>query len=523
MGYFARIFGDQTVRYVPFRAKYQPVRMFLTGKTITEETPVDLQQYLRALRKRWRIIAGCTLVALSLAAVITLLTPKTYSSSIRFFVSTADTSNNAQLAQGGTFTQARVKSYTQLMTTPQVLGPVAKEVGIKDGASAIEPKVAAKAAPDTVIIDTTITDTSAKRANAIATSLGKQFPKSIDELERVSDSKPSPVKVTLVQEPTKGVKVGPSWPMNLILAGLLGLLGGTALALLRDRLDTKIRNKDDVEAAAEDITVLGAIPFDSDAPKHPLILEADPHSSRAEAFRSLRTNLQFVDAAEHPRVITVTSSLAGEGKTTTTANLAFALANSGASVCLIEGDLRRPRLLTYLGLEGGVGLTDVLIGRVALKDVVQRFGEHRLMVLGSGATPPNPSELLGSEPMQAVLDDLRGRFDYVVIYAPPLLPVTDAAVLSRRTDGTLLIAGAGIVNRDQMLEALDTLEAVKANILGIVLNRVQRGARGNYYDYRYESFENEEAPQADPEAKAIVEASKSGDDATPMTRREHKA
>lgn len=462
---------------------------------------MELQSYLRALRKRWRIIVGCTLIALSLAALLTLLTPKTYSSSIRFFVSTADASNNAQLAQGGTFTQDRVKSYTELMTTPRVLQPVADELKIKDGASSIERKVEAKAAPDTVIIDTTVTDTNAKRATAIATSLGKQFPKSVDELERVSDSRPSPVKVTLVQTPTKGEKVGPSWATNLILAGLLGLLGGTALALLRDRLDTKIRSKDDVEAAAEDITVLGAIPYDSDAPKHPLILEADPHSSRAEAFRSLRTNLQFVDATDHPQVLTVTSSLAGEGKTTTTANLAFALANSGSSVCLIEGDLRRPRLLSYLGLEGGVGLTDVLIGRVALKDVAQRFGDHRLMVIGSGATPPNPSELLGSEPMKAVLDDLRTRFDYVVIDAPPLLPVTDAAVLGTRTDGTVLIAGADIVNRDQMLEAIEMLEAVNANILGVVVNRVQRGARGNYYDYRYESTNAVTVHEPDTEAE----------------------
>ncbi|QEH93814.1 polysaccharide biosynthesis tyrosine autokinase [Dermacoccus abyssi] len=486
---------------------------------------MELQSYLRALRKRWRIIVGCTLIALSLAALLTLLTPKTYSSSIRFFVSTADASNNSQLAQGGTFTQDRVKSYTELMTTPRVLQPVADELKIKDGASSIEPKVVAKAAPDTVIIDTTVTDTNPNRAKAIATSLGTQFPKSVDELERVSDSKPSPVKVTLVQTPTKSEKVGPNWLTNLVLAGLLGLLAGTALALLRDRLDTKIRNKDDVEAAAEDITVLGAIPFDSDAPKHPLILEADPHSSRAEAFRSLRTNLQFVDAAKHPQVLTVTSSLAGEGKTTTTANLAFALANSGSSVCLIEGDLRRPRLLSYLGLEGGVGLTDVLIGRVALKDVAQRFGEHRLMVIGSGATPPNPSELLGSEPMKAVLDDLRGRFDYVVVDAPPLLPVTDAAVLSTQTDGTVLVAGADIVNRDQMLEALEMLDAVSANILGVVVNRVQRGSRGNYYNYRYESFENEEAPQADPEAKAVVEATwsgagRTGGEPAPRRRRE---
>ena len=447
---------------------------------------MDLQSYMRAIMKRWRIIAGCVLIALSLAVLLTLFTHKTYSSSVRFFVSTADASNNSQLAQGNTFTQDRVKSYTQLMKTPKVLQPVADEVKMPGGAAAIEPKVTAKAAPDTVIIDTSVVDTSPKRAHAIAQALGEQFPKAVDELESVSKDKPSPVKVTLVQQATTSTKVGPSWPTNLVLAGLLGLLAGTALALLRERLDTKLRTKDDVLEAADDVTVLGAVPFDKDASAHPLIVADDPHSPRAEAFRSLRTNLQFIDATKHPRVITVTSSLPGEGKTTTTANLALALAESGASVCLIEGDLRRPRLLSYMGLEGGVGLTDVLIGRVAVRDVVQRFGERRLMVLGSGATPPNPSELLGSEPMRAMLEDLRGRFDYVIIDAPPLLPVTDAAVLSRVTDGTLVIAGAGIVKRDQFLDALDHLDAVDAKVLGVVLNRVERGPRGNYYDYRYD-------------------------------------
>lgn len=468
---------------------------------------MDLQSYVRALRKRWRIIVGCTLLALSLAAILTALTPKTYSSTVRFFVSTADSSNSAQLAQGNTFSQDRVKSYTQLMKTPKVLQPVADDVKMPGGVDAVESKVTSQAAPDTVIINTTVTDTKPSRARAIATSLGNHCPKAIDELESVSADKASPVKVTLVQSPTKAVKVGPSWLTNLVLAALLGLLAGTALALLRDRMDTKIRTREDVELADDEITVLGAIPFDADAPNHPLILEADPGSTRAEAFRSVRTNLQFVDAAEHPRVIVVTSSLAGEGKTTTTANLAFAIANSGSSVCLIEGDLRRPRLLEYLGMEGGVGLTDVLIGRVPLRDVVQRFGNHHLMVLGSGATPPNPSELLGSEPMKAVLEDLRGRFDYVIIDASPLLPVTDAAVLSTMVDGTVMISGAGIVNREQLVAALDSLDAVNANVLGLVLNRVARGARGNYYDYRYEYSSEAPTEQATRSQRRLAKPS----------------
>ena len=162
------------------------------------------------------------------------------------------------------------------------------------------------------------------------------------------------------------------------------------------------------------------------------------------------------------------------------------MAESGASVCVVEGDLRRPRLLTYLGLEGSVGLTDVLIGRYELDDVLQPFGAHSLTVLGAGATPPNPSELLGSTAMRTVLDELRHRFDYVLIDGAPVLPVTDSTVLTRLADGAIIVAGSGIVSKDQFDHALETFETVNGTVLGIVINRIPRQARGGYYDYRYE-------------------------------------
>ncbi len=448
---------------------------------------MDLQAYVRLLRKGWRLVVAVTLLVVAVAALLTVLTPKQYQSTLQFFVSTADSTDTSQLAQGSTFTQQRVKSYQQLLTTPKVLAPVISALHLTTTPEALSQRVTATVPPDTVLINVVVRDASPAGAAAIAGKIATEFPKSVAEIERVSDKSPSPVKITVVQPALVDLApIAPRPTRNLGLGLVLGLLLGGGLAVLRATLDNRVRDKSDVEAVT-DAPVVGAIPFDSDAPKHPLIVQADPHSTRAEAFRSLRTNLQFLDVANHPRVIVVTSSLAGEGKTTTTANLALTLAQSGARVCLIEGDLRRPRLLDYLGLEGAVGITDVLIGRVALRDVIQPFGSESLSVIGAGALPPNPSELLGSTAMRDVVQQLQGLFDYVLVDAPPLLPVTDAAILSTFTGGAVMVAGSGIVTRDQLATAIGSLESVNGRVLGVVLNRIPRSAAGGYYDYSYQT------------------------------------
>lgn len=448
---------------------------------------MDLRSYLRILRKRWKTVALTTLIVVLLAQAYSMLAPKQYSSSLQFFVSTADSSDPAQLAQGSTFSQARVTSYTQLVDAPVVLTPVMKKLHIDGTASDLAGSVTATVPSNTVLIDVTVTDKSAHRAQQIAAAIGNQFPKTAQDLERVSSKSPSPVKVTVTKNAViNRSPVSPKPTRNLALGLILGLLLGFGLAVLRHTMDSKVRTKEDVEGLGEDLTIIGAIPFDGDAPKHPLLVQSDPHSSRAEAFRSLRTNLRFVSAASHPRTIVMTSSLAGEGKTTTTANLALVIADTGASVCLIEGDLRRPRLLEYLGMEGGVGLTDVLIDQVDLAAVLQPFGKRKLAVLGAGAVPPNPSELLQSEAMRETLATLSDQFDYVLIDAPPLLPVTDAAVLSTVADGAVLVVGSGLVTRDQVTTALGSLDAVGGQLLGITLNRIPRSGRvAGYYDYSY--------------------------------------
>lgn len=457
---------------------------------------MELQDYLNVLRKRWRIIAFVTLLVIALAAVFTLMTAKVYASTTQFFVTTSGSDNVAALQQGNTFTQQRVKSYSQLLQTPKMLDPVIKDLGLDTTADQLAKQVSSTIPLDTVILEVTVTDKSPEQAAKIAASIDKIFPKTIEQIEQLKSGDASPVKVTVVKE--ADVETGPISPKparNLALGAVLGLLAGFGIALLRDFLDTRIKSQRDVEGVT-DKSVLGGVAYDPDAPSHPLIVHVDPRAQRSEAIRVIRTNLQFVDVSNPPKSIVLTSSVPGEGKSTTAANLALSLAETGATVCVIEGDLRRPRLLEYLGFEGSVGLTDVLVGRFELDDVLQPFANTSLSILGAGGIPPNPSELLGSANMERLLDVLSDRFDYVLIDAPPLLPVTDAAVLSTMVDGALVIVGADIVDKGELKHAVESLEAVNGRVLGLILNRLQGRDGGGYGTYRYEYVQESERQRA---------------------------
>lgn len=192
----------------------------------------------------------------------------------------------------------------------------------------------------------------------------------------------------------------------------------------------------------------------------------------------------------------MTSSVAGEGKSTVTVNLALTMAQALGRVCLIEADLRRPKVLEYMGLDGSIGLTDALIGQADVLDLIQPYGDTTLWALGSGAIPPNPSELLGSAQMRAVLKKLALHFDHIIIDAPPALPVTDAVVLSTVVDGVIVVAGSGLVEREQLEHTLDSIASVNGRVLGLVLNRVPRKTAGQYSRYEY-ALPQEEATRGE--------------------------
>ncbi len=446
---------------------------------------VELQDYLLVLRKNWLIIVLLTVLGAGAGVAYSLLATPSYSASSKVFVSTTGADNASELQQGNSFTVQRVQTYADLVRTAAVLQPTIEELGLDVSASGLRGMISASAPTNTSVIDVTATNTDPVYAASLATGTANALIEVVEAIETTDAADgASPVQLTLVQEAEiPQAPVSPNKPLNTALGLLLGLAAGLAIALLRHALDTRIRGERDLELLAE-TPVIGGIVFDPKATERPLVIHADPRSPRAESFRTLRTNLQFLDAGRE-RSFVVTSALPGEGKSTTAANLAISLSDAGAKVLLVGADLRKPKMAEYMGIEGGVGLSDVLIGRMGLHDAVQRWGRTSLYLLPAGAIPPNPSELLGSTAMSQLIERLNDEFDVVLYDAPPLLPVTDAAVLSRLVGGSVVVVAAGKTRTHQVEGALDALANVAAPVSGFVLTMLPTKGPDAYGYGRY--------------------------------------
>ena len=295
--------------------------------------------------------------------------------------------------------------------------------------------------------------------------------------------------VSLATVPSSPVRPRPL--RNGLLAFGLGPIFGTALAFVLHHLDDSLKTKEDLERSAPDVSVVGMIPAVSgwkNSGETRVVSLEEPSSPAAEAYRALRTSIQFLAFYRSLSLLQVTSPSASECKTTTVANLAVALARSGQSVIVVSCDLRRPRLHEFFALPNRVGFTSVLLGQALLDRALQDApGQERLRLLASGPLPPNPSELLASNRTAEVLADLQTRADMVILDCPPMLPVTDSAVLSASVDGTLLVATAGLTSVKEVARAVELLRQVDAPLVGTVLNGVS--ADGSYgYAYQYRQY-----------------------------------
>lgn len=457
---------------------------------------MGLAEYLGVLRKYWMTIAVTTVVALILALVVTMLTTPRYLASSQVFVSVRGGEDSvSSLVAGRNFSAEQVTSYTELVTSPRVLDPVIEELGLANTAQSLGELVTADRPKGTVLINISVEHTSpsiaANAANGIAASLAKVVP----DLETEEGSETSPVEISTIRQATPPeAPISPRPPLNFALGFLVGIVLGIGIAVVRDLLDTRVRVAADVEAITGK-SVIGSIPFEEQTSAQPLIVSESPRSPRAEAFRRLRTNLQFLEVGSSSRCFVVVSALPGEGKSTTSINLAITLADAGSRVVVVDGDLRRPSVSRYLGLEGAVGLTTVLIGKVELADAVQSWGNENLHVLPSGQIPPNPSELLGSAQMVRTIERLTQEYDVVLIDSAPLLPVTDGAILAKMTGGAILVVGAGVAHKAHVTEAAGALRTVDADLVGTVLNRSEVSERSAY---RYQYYAGAETPPDGP-------------------------
>jgi capsular exopolysaccharide synthesis family protein len=455
------------------------------------------------LRDYWRILAahrvGVLIIVaatVALAGLYTWTQPKVYAANASGFVSSGASLDPASGSINDSLAKSRVTSYVDIATSRPTAQDVIDDLGLDVSPSALVGNITVEQPLDTVSLKVTARSGTPMAAQQLADAWVRAIATQVQKLEDPSGKQADGTLrvVPFESAALPSAPVSPNPPRNLMLGATMGLLLGFVYARIRNSGDRRLRTKEGVEEQFS-VNVVGQIPS---APgldraesqrtglavgqKNPSVEQA----SASEAFRKLRTNLMYMNVDNPPRVVVVTSPLPGDGKSTVAANLAAAVATSGEDVVLVDGDLRRPAVATSFGVAEGAGLSDVLAGRIALDDALQQAAEHpNLAILAAGSIPPNPSELLGSKSMQQLLQKLASGA-LVIVDAPPLLPVTDAAVLTARADGAFVVISAGRTLDDQLRQALDHLDAVDATTLGVVLNRLARrdaGAYGGYYGY----------------------------------------
>jgi capsular exopolysaccharide synthesis family protein len=481
------------------------------------------------LLKHWLTVSLALLAGLGAGLGSAFLMVPQYESTAALYVSARTPGSAAanDALQGGTYVRQAVLSYVDVANSAIVLDRVVENLGLDAlgwDAEALRQKVTATSPTNTVLIKITAKDTDPRRAADIANATAQALATVVmTVLEKPDPETASLVNVTQIQEGQP--PANPSSPrllLNLAAGGVLGLAVGVVAAWLHSVLDTRIHSMSDLRNVTG-APLLGTIPFDPDAAARPLVVHEDPRSPAAEEYRALRTNIVFTNVGGKGRCLVISSANPAEGKSTTVANLAIVLADSGARVALVDCDFRRPAIAHCMRIEGGAGLSDVLVGRAQPVDVLQQWGTDRLYILPSGRTPPNPSELLGSVLMQDLMAFLLKSFDYVLLDSPPLLVATDATVLSRIADGVVLVASHETTRTTALVASVNALALVGSRLIGTVLTKVPvkkigsyRSGSGSGYGYGYGYGYEAEAEPAQPAKLAV--SSEAGQAGLPSAR-----
>lgn len=452
---------------------------------------MELSDYLRILRAHWLGIVVILVAGVVVAGGWSLLQPRVYTASASGFVAAQGATDLGTSLVGNQLAQSKVKSYLDIGSWRSVAEYAIRELQLAETPEALVGQVRVTNPANTVILQVSASASTPESARDLAEVWLRGI---VHQVEQIEASSGGSAPVTVIPGDSARLPTAPSSPntrLNLALGGLIGLAAGLGYALVRDRMDQRIRSAVQVERATG-LAVVAGLPLESSLAKRPQLLPVGDARQRhdlvplTEAFRGLRTNLQYMSVDDPPRAIVVTSPLPNDGKSFTAANLALTIAAAGQRVIVIDGDLRRPSVAGIFGLPDEAGLSDVLAGRATAAEVLQPgHPTYALEVLAAGPIPPNPSEILGSERMRHLIAEL-SRDALVIIDSPPLLPVTDGAVLSTRADGALLVVSTGRTTYDMLTSALELLEKAKGKPLGIVLNRVPTsGAGAAHYGYQY--------------------------------------
>ncbi|WP_299576153.1 polysaccharide biosynthesis tyrosine autokinase [uncultured Williamsia sp.] len=428
-----------------------------------------VRSVVRALRSGWIVIVLIAVIFGGVALGVSAAQPAKYRATAIMYVTSGGGDAGQNAYQGPQASQQRVQSYTRLVTTDAVVGQALQTSGVPLSLDEARKAVSATASVDTVLLNIAVVEHSRSIAERLAGGIATAMTTSVARLETPSGGGQPLAKLTLVTPATsESTPVSPKPVRNVALAVLAGLVVGAVGVVIRAQTSNKVRSSADL-ARVTDTPVLGVIPRDDLLRRRGVIDFGEGAAPAAEAFRKLRTNLSFARVDDPPRVILVTSPSEGEGKTTVVMNLAAAIVESGRRVVIVDADLRRPQVDQRSGSVGSVGLTNWLRGDGDPHDLVQPSQVEDLWILSAGTRAPNPAELLGSTRMREVVDDLSKTFDVVIIDSPPVLPVTDAVVLSAWVDGTVIVARSGATRFVDLRDTSTQLSAAGGRLFGAVL------------------------------------------------------
>lgn len=439
---------------------------------------MQLARYLRLFRRWWWLLALGVLIGGGSAYGISQVMTPVYQASATLLVNQTQTPGT--IAYNDILTSERLtKTYRELISKRPVLEDVIEELDLTMGAGELAALITVEAIADTQLLRLSVEHSDAEQARLLANATAQAF---IETNEQDGLTRPGSVS-TVEPAVTPGRPISPRTNLNTVMGLVIGLLLAGALVLVFEYLDDTIKTTEDVEAAIGLPTLGGVARFPRRHNDVDALVVASPHrTAAAEGYRVLRTNVRFSTIDDPAQALLISSTSPGEGKSTTVANLAVAMAQTGQRVIVVDSDLRRPTIHRIFGLSNGAGLTNALLSREPdLSRFLQPTRFETLWVMTSGPLPPNPSELLGSRRLDAVISALRKEVDILIFDSPPVLAVADASILAAKVDGTMLVVDAGHTRVQALQEAHKALGRAKTRVLGAILNKLTEQGRGYYY------------------------------------------
>jgi capsular exopolysaccharide synthesis family protein len=443
---------------------------------------MDLVQFLAMVRHRFALILLCLLAGIAGSVYYAKAASPTYTATAKSIFQFPNAGNDLNDTVGGQiFALNQATTYATVATSRAVAKRIIDVLHLQDTTPTdVADRLSATVEKNTEIVDISATGPTAKEAQALADAAVSALSDEVDALQTGQVGKVRATVLDFAELPTS--PTAPSPPLDITLGVIFGLIAGLGGAALLETLDRTVKSSAHGDTLFS-APMLGVVPRRRGGM---LVVRRDSDSAEAEPYRTLRTAVRFVAPDRPIRTLLVTSAGAGEGKTTTAANLAVAIALSGERVVVVDADLRRARLATAFGLESSVGLTSLVLGTASVQDALQPW-DRSLHVMASGPLPPNPSEIVGSQLFNQLLQSLTEIADFVVIDAPPVLPVTDAVAIAAQVDAVLIVARHGKTLRNAAAEARRKLAGVGANVIGYALNAVpSRDAHSYYSEYQYQ-------------------------------------